>query len=82
VESVRRWLGDPFFRIGLHPGQLIALGEWLHSPVFQGSTVPLRSGMALQVEEGTALADEELRRAVAATYRAAWERIERRRAFR
>ncbi len=33
------------------------------------------------IEDGIALADEELRRAFAAAYPAAWERIEKRRAF-
>ena len=66
-------LGDPFFGIGLNPGHLIHLDEWLHSPIYAGSDIPLRSGMAIQVdvipathspyhttniEDGIALADE------------------------
>jgi hypothetical protein len=95
-EIIDRRLGDPFFGIGLNPGHLIGLDEWVHSPVFRGSTVGLRSGMALQVdiipatgtdyfttniEDGIALADEELRRAFSAAFPAAWDRITRRRAF-
>jgi hypothetical protein len=95
-EIIDRRLGDPFFGIGLNPGHLIGLDEWVHSPVFRGSTVPLRSGMALQVdiipatgtdyfttniEDGIALADDELRRAFAAAYPEAWARITRRREF-
>ena len=89
-------LGDPFFGIGLNPGHLIHLDEWLHSPIYAGSDIPLRSGMAIQVdvipathspyhttniEDGIALADEELRLAFWRKYPAAWDRIQRRRAF-
>ena len=93
---IARHLGDPFFGVGLNPGHLIHLDEWLHSPVFAGSAIPLASGMALQVdvipathspwfttniEDGIALADAPLREAFAARYPEAWRRIERRRAF-
>lgn len=89
-------LGDPFFGIGLNPGHLIGLDEWVSSPVWRGSKVELRSGMALQVdiipatgtpyfttniEDGLALADESLRRTFAAAYPEAWARIEARRRF-
>lgn len=93
---VERHLGDPFFGVGLNPGHLIHLDEWLNSPIFRGSRQELRSGMALQVdvipathspyfttniEDGIALADESLRASFAAKYPEAWGRIERRRAF-
>jgi len=93
---VERHLSDPFFGVGLNPGHLIHLDEWLHSPIYRGSRQELRSGMALQVdiipathspyfttniEDGIALADEPLRAAFAANYPEAWERIERRRSF-
>jgi hypothetical protein len=89
-------LGDPFFGIGLNPGHQLHLDEWVNSPVWRGSTVELRSGMALQVdiipatgsawfttniEDGVALADESLRAAFAATYPDAWARIQERRGF-
>lgn len=89
-------LGDPFFGIGLNPGHLIHLDEWLHSPIYAGSEIPLRSGMALQVdvipathspyhstniEDGIALADEALRKAFWQKYPAAWDRIQHRRNF-
>jgi hypothetical protein len=95
-EIVDRRLGDPFFGIFLNPGHLLHLDEWVHSPIFRGSQVPLRSGMALQVdvipatgtvyftsniEDGVALADEPLREAFAGAYPGAWARIEARRAF-
>ncbi len=95
-EIVARRLGDPFFGIFLNPGHQIHLDEWVNSPIAPGSTVELRSGMALQVdvipatgteyfttniEDGVALADEGLRTAFAHTYPQAWERISARRRF-
>ena len=68
----------------------------MSSPVYEGSTERLRSGMAIQVdvipatgteyhttniEDTIALADEDLRAAFRAKYPEAWNRIERRRAF-
>jgi hypothetical protein len=93
---IDRRLGDPFFGIFLNPGHQIHLDEWVNSPIAPGSTVELRSGMALQVdiipatgteyfttniEDGVALADEGLRTAFAHTYPQAWERISARRRF-
>ncbi|MEX1169141.1 MAG: hypothetical protein WEE50_03255 [Chloroflexota bacterium] len=93
---VDRHLGDPFFGIFLNPGHQISLDEWVSSPIWPGSTVELRSGMALQVdiipatgtdyfttniEDGVALADEVLRGEFAVRFPAAWKRIEARRAF-
>ena len=93
---VQRRLGDPFFGIFLNPGHQIHLDEWVNSPIAPGSTTPLRSGMALQVdiipatgteyfttniEDGIALADETLREGFAHRYPEAWERIQARRAF-
>ena len=95
-DVVERHLGDPFFGVSLNPGHLIHLDEWGHSPIFANSDIPLRSGMALQVdiipatgssyfttniEDGIALADEGLRAAFAAKYPDAWGRIEARREF-
>jgi hypothetical protein len=95
-EIIDRRLGDPFFGIGLNPGHQIHLDEWVNSPIWPGSTVELRSGMAMQVdiipatgtryfttniEDGIALADESLRSAFAAAHPAAWGRIQARRTF-
>jgi hypothetical protein len=95
-EIVDRRLGDPFFGIFLNPGHQIHLDEWVNSPFFRGSTIPLASGMAFQVdiipatgtdyfttniEDGIALADEGLREQLAATYPEAWSRIQARRDF-
>jgi hypothetical protein len=95
-EVVDRRLGDPFFGIFLNPGHQISLDEWVNSPIFPGSTIELRSGMAFQVdvipatgteyfttniEDGIALADDSLRAAFAERYPGAWQRIQDRRSF-
>jgi Xaa-Pro aminopeptidase len=95
-EIIRRRLGDRFFGIFLNPGHQIHLDEWVNSPVWPGSPVELRSGMAMQVdiipatgtdyfttniEDGIAIADEALRAEIAARHPDAWKRIEARRDF-
>jgi hypothetical protein len=95
-EIIDRHLGDPFFGIFLNPGHQLHLDEWVNSPVAPGSTIELRSGMALQVdvipatgteyfttniEDGIALADDMLRGKFSSKYPAAWERIQARRRF-
>lgn len=95
-KAIHDRVGDPFFGISLNPGHQIHLDEWMHSPVFAGSTIPMKSGMALQVdvipatgtrwfttniEDGIALADEALREEIAARFPEAWSRIVSRRAF-
>ncbi len=95
-EIVARRLGDPFFGIFLNAGHQIHLDEWVNSPIWAGSTIPLRSGMAFQVdvipatggpyfttniEDGIALADEPLREELAARHPGLWARVEARRAF-
>jgi Creatinase/Prolidase N-terminal domain len=95
-DIIDRHLGDPFFGVGLNPGHLISLDEWVSSPIYRGSKQQLRSGMAIQVdvipatntayhtsniEDGIALADETLRQALAHRHPRAWERIQQRRAF-
>jgi hypothetical protein len=68
----------------------------VNSPIFEGSDIALRSGMALQIdiipatgsdyfstniEDGIALADEGLRAAFEQQYPEAWGRIQARRRF-
>ena len=93
---VDRRLGDTFFGVHLNPGHQLHLDEWVNSPVFPGSRIELRSGMALQcdiipatggpyfttnIEDGVAVADESLRSELAAAYPQAWDRIQARRRF-
>ncbi len=95
-DIIHRNIGDPFFGVGLNPGHLIHLDEWVHSPIYKNSQIRLRSGMAIQVdvipatgtpyytsniEDGIALADEGLRAEFAAKYPEAWGRIQARRKF-
>jgi hypothetical protein len=89
-------LGEPFFGIFLNPGHQIQLDEWVASPIYPGSTVELRSGMAFQVdvipatgtdyfttniEDGIVLADGALRDQLSRRFGDLWSRVERRRAF-
>jgi hypothetical protein len=93
---VKRHLGDPFFGVGLNPGHLIHLDEWLNSPIYPGSGERLQSGQALQcdiipatgtpyftinIEDGIALLDGRGRAEFAERYPQAWARTEARRAF-
>jgi creatinase/prolidase-like protein len=93
---VDQHLGDPFFGIFINPGHQIHLDEWVSSPIYRGSTVELRSGMALQVdvipatgtdyfttniEDGIVLADGSLRDDLARLYPELWARVDQRRAF-
>jgi Xaa-Pro aminopeptidase len=95
-DAVMASLGGAVHGIALNPGHLIHLEEWLHSPIYAGSTETLKSGMALQVdvipltrepyfgcsaEDGIALADAALREEIADRYPEAWSRIRARRAF-
>ena len=95
-EAAMRHVGDPFFGIGLNPGHLIHLDEWLHSPIRKGSGMKLASGMALQcdiipatgtdyftsnIEDGVALADADTRAALQRDFPETWSRIVKRRAF-
>ncbi len=95
-DAVMQHVGAPFFGVGLNPGHLIHLDEWVHSPVKKNSSHRLASGMALQcdiipatgteyftsnIEDGVALADEPLREAFRLKYSEAWKRIEARRHF-
>lgn len=93
---IHKHLGDPFFGIGLNPGHLIHLDEWVHSPIYENSEMTLKSGMAIQVdvipathspyhttniEDGILLADEATCAELSLKYPETWERIEHRRAY-
>jgi Creatinase/Prolidase N-terminal domain len=95
-DAVMQHVGDPFFGVGLNPGHLIHLDEWLHSPIKKKSKLKLASGMALQcdiipatgtayftsnIEDGIALADETLRQQFAQHFPENWARIMARRTF-
>jgi hypothetical protein len=83
------------FGVTLNPGHLIGTDEWISSPVFEGSQVPIASGMAMQcdiipvhpvygstrMEDGYAIAGPDLRRDLAAGFPGVMARIARRRDF-
>lgn len=95
-EIIHNHLNDKFFGIGLNPGHYIHLDEWVNSPVYKGSGIVLKSGMALQVdvipntctpyfttniEDGIALCDEPMQHEFKNKYPEAWTRIQKRRQF-
>jgi hypothetical protein len=87
----------PFEKFGifLNAGHLIHLDEWLSSPIYPGSDIPLHSGMVMQVdvipssrvysstrmEDGVAIADETLRRRLQTQFPACFARCRKRRDF-
>ena len=95
-SAIHDRIGGKFFNVTLNPGHLVHIDEWMHSPIFKGSDIPIRSGMAIQadvipatgtpyfttnIEDGIAIADEKLRDEIAQKYPQAWARIQARRRF-
>jgi len=87
----------PFEKFGiyLNPGHLIHLDEWMSSPFYAGSEIPVASGMAIQVdvipqsnqyfstrmEDGIVVADAELRTKLKQSAPDCFERCQQRRSF-
>jgi Xaa-Pro aminopeptidase len=87
----------PFKKFGiyLNPGHLIHLDEWMSSPFYAGSEVPVASGMAIQVdvipqsatyfstrmEDGIVIADSQLRAQLKESVPDCYERCQKRRSF-
>jgi Xaa-Pro aminopeptidase len=87
----------PFNKFGifLNPGHLIHLDEWMSSPFYAGSEIPVASGMAIQVdvipqsatyfstrmEDGIVIADSELRAQLKESAPDCYERCQKRRSF-
>ncbi|NUB44723.1 M24 family metallopeptidase [Fertoebacter nigrum] len=83
------------FNVTLNPGHLIGLDEWVSSPIYPGSDLPLRTGMAMQcdvipahpvygstrMEDGYAIADAELRADLVARFPAVAARCAARAGF-
>jgi Xaa-Pro aminopeptidase len=83
------------FGIFLNAGHLIHLDEWVSSPIYRGSEVPLHCGMVMQVdvipssrtyastrmEDGIVIADEVLRRQIQEQFPACFTRCQQRREF-
>jgi len=87
----------PFDKFGvyLNPGHLIHLDEWMSSPFYAGSEIPVASGMAIQVdvipqsakyfstrmEDGIVIADGELRAKLRESVPDCYGRCQARRSF-
>lgn len=83
------------FGVSLNPGHLIGLDEWVSSPIAEGSTIRLASGMAMQMdvipghpvygstrmEDGYVIADEDLTAELAAVYPNVARRVQARAQF-
>lgn len=94
-ETIESVLPKSRYHWHLNPGHLTAGEEWLSSPFYPQSDIPVQSGMLLQMdiipsvpgyggasaEDGVAIADEELRRELAEAYPEVWARILERRAY-
>jgi hypothetical protein len=94
-DMMHRLLPDDVYGVTLNPGHLIAYEEWLSSPIAEGSTDELRSGMVLQIdvipshpiyfstrmEEGIVIADETLRAALNERHPDVLRRCDARRVF-
>jgi Xaa-Pro aminopeptidase len=95
-ETINQHIGDSFFGVSLNPGHLIHTDEWLHSPVFKGSSYQLKAGMAIQVdvipatktqyfttniEDTIVLADDNMQEIMASRYPETWGRIQARKSY-
>ena len=95
AELVNTRLPYDKFGIFLNPGHLIHLDEWLSSPIYEGSTDTIQSGMVMQVdviptsptyastriEDGVVIADATLRQEIEARYPDCYSRCQARRHF-
>lgn len=93
--AMHRALPFEVFGLTLNPGHLIGLDEWLSSPITAHSTIPLASGMAMQMdvipghpvfgstrmEDGYVIAGESLRATLATAYPEVAARIAARQRF-
>lgn len=94
-QTVENVLPKETWHWHLNPGHLVADEEWLCSPVSEGSTTVLASGMLLQIdiipsvpgyggcsiEDTVALADSALQQEIAASYPEVWQRMQLRRHY-
>jgi hypothetical protein len=92
-RAIHDRLADDRFHVFLNAGHLIGFDEWICSPVWQDSPVPLRPGMVMQadvipshpeyyssrMEDGYALADAHLRNEIRRLSPGCLERCEARR---
>ena len=94
-DLIERVLPKTEYHWHLNPGHLVADEEWLCSPIYPASDIPLSSGMLLQIdiipsrkgyagasiEDTVALADKALREQIKTHYPELWQRIDARREY-
>ena len=95
-ELVERIFPKEQYGWSLNPGHGLSAEEWLNSPIYPGSEIPFCSGQLLQldiipepgggyatsnIEDGIALADEELRNELQQKYPEMWTRIMERKQY-
>jgi hypothetical protein len=95
-DRVSSVLAEGGLRSALNPGHLTGYDEWVHSPIYPGSTdriasgmpfqcdiipVPMPPGRAVNCEDPIVFADDALRAALREQYPATWGRIAARQAF-
>ncbi len=94
-DLIERVLPKAEYHWHLNPGHLVADEEWLCSPIYPASDIPLSSGMLLQIdiipsrkgyagasiEDTVALADKALREQIKTHYPELWQRIDARREY-
>lgn len=95
-ELVERIFPKEQYGWSLNPGHGLSSEEWLNSPIYPGSEIPFCSGQLLQldiipepgggyatsnIEDGIALADEELRNELQQKYPEMWTRIMERKQY-
>ncbi len=88
-ETIEHVIPRAEYGWSLNPGHLTSSEEWLASPVFKDSGIPLKSGMMLQMdilpkrvgygganaEDGIVLADRTLQQELAREYPRVWQRM-------
>lgn len=95
-ERVTSVLAEGGLQSALNPGHLTGYDEWVHSPIYPGSTdqiasgmpfqcdiipVPMPPGRAVNCEDPIVFADEALRTTLRERYPATWARIAARQTF-
>ncbi len=96
TDTVENARPKDVFEFAVNTGHTLHIDEWVNSPFVKGSHARLYSGMALQMdiipvaskefvcanmEDGIALADENLRREWASKFPESWKRVIARREF-
>jgi len=94
-KRIQEHLPYDTFGIFLNPGHLIHLDEWVSSPIYEGSNIPIQAGMVIQtdvipssptyfstrMEDGVAIVDDVLREELRRRFPECYRRCQQRRRF-